>query len=141
MKKPIAPLSAQNGAATGVSAAAMATMPLQMTYAASNDGSLVGRDHLERSKVAGRHRDHSAQSRNGIHTHGQGRGGWLHRFPFPARRQVHRRRHAQWTRTLGKLTEVTVGLGSTTTADVTVNVSNVEEIFRSLERASCAQST
>ena len=27
----------------GVSAAAIATMPLQMTYAASNDGSLVGK--------------------------------------------------------------------------------------------------
>src|SRR5690606_6292416 len=51
-----------------------------------------------------------------------------YRFPFlPVGRYI-----VEGTRDgkpLGRLTEVTVGLGAATTADVTVNVSNLEEIL------------
>ena len=43
-----------------------------------------------------------------------------YRFPVPAGRQVHRRSDASNGATLGKLADVTVGLGTATTANVTV---------------------
>lgn len=112
----------------GVSAAAIATMPLQITYAASNDGSLVGKitssdqKSLEGIEITVRNPE------TGFTRTVKAEPDGSYRFPFlPVGKYI-----VEGTRngaTLGKLTEVTVGLGTATTADVTVNVSNVEEIF------------
>src|SRR5687767_538378 len=112
----------------GVSAAAIATMPLQITYAASNDGSLVGKitssdqKSLEGIEITVRNPE------TGFTRTVKAEPDGSYRFPFlPVGKYI-----VEGTRngaTLGKLTEVTVGLGVATTADVTVNVSNVEEIF------------
>lgn len=112
----------------GVSAAAVATMPLQISHAASNDGSLVGKitatdqKSLEGISITVRNPE------TGFTRTVKAEADGSYRFPFlPVGKYI-----VEGTRngaTLGKLTEVTVGLGGATTADVTVNVSNVEEIF------------
>jgi outer membrane receptor for ferrienterochelin and colicin len=112
----------------GVSAAALATMPLQISYAASNDGSLVGRiiasDQSSLDGISITVRNPETGFTRTVKAEPDG----SYRFPFlPVGRYI-----VEGTRngtTLGKLAEVTVGLGAATTADVTVNLSNVEEIF------------
>jgi hypothetical protein len=111
-----------------LAAAVAATMPLQITHAASGDGSLVGRiiasdksaiDGLEitvRNPETGFSRTVRAESDGS------------YRFPFlPVGKYI-----VEGSRNgnaLGKLAEVTVGLGAATTADVTLNLANVEEVF------------
>jgi hypothetical protein len=112
----------------GVSAAALATMPLQISHAASNDGSLVGKitasdqSSLEGISITVR------SPETGFTRTVKAEADGSYRFAFlPVGKYI-----VEGTRngaTLGKLADVTVGLGATTTADVTVNVSNVEEIF------------
>ncbi|MFC4313349.1 TonB-dependent receptor domain-containing protein [Steroidobacter flavus] len=112
----------------GVSAAAVATMPLQISHAASNDGSLAGKitasdqKSLEGIEITVRNPE------TGFTRTVKAEPDGSYRFPFlPVGKYI-----VEGTRngsTLGKLTEVTVGLGVATTADVTVNLSNVEEIF------------
>lgn len=112
----------------GVSTAAVAMMPLQISQAASNDGSLVGKiiasdqSSLEGISITVRNPE------TGFTRTVKAESDGSYRFPFlPVGKYI-----VEGTRngaTLGKLTEVTVGLGVATTADVTVNISNVEEIF------------
>jgi hypothetical protein len=112
----------------GVSTAAVAMMPLQISHAASSDGSLVGKiiasdqSSLEGISITVRNPE------TGFTRTVKAESDGSYRFPFlPVGRYI-----VEGTRngaTLGKLTEVTVGLGTATTADVTVNISNVEEIF------------
>ncbi|WP_116812570.1 TonB-dependent receptor [Steroidobacter cummioxidans] len=112
----------------GVSAAAVAALPLQISYAASNDGSLVGRiTASDQSSLDGI----SITVRNpetGFTRTVKAESDGSYRFPFlPVGKYI-----VEGTRngaTLGKLAEVTVGLGTATTADVTVNISNLEEVF------------
>ncbi|HEY5756238.1 MAG TPA: carboxypeptidase-like regulatory domain-containing protein, partial [Steroidobacter sp.] len=112
----------------GVSAAALATMPLQISHAASNDGSLVGKitasDQASLEGISITVRNPETGFTRTVKAEADG----SYRFAFlPVGKYI-----VEGTRngaTLGKLADVTVGLGATTTADVTVNVSNVEEIF------------
>jgi hypothetical protein len=112
----------------GVSAAVMATLPLQITHAASNDGSLVGRitssdnSSLQGLEVTARNPE------TGFTRTVRAEADGSYRFPFlPVGKYIVE--GSRDGRTLGKLAEVTVGLGATTNADVTVNVTNVEEVL------------
>ena len=112
----------------GVSAAAVAALPLQISYAASNDGSLVGKiTASDQSSLDGISITVRSPDTGFTRTVKADEDG-SYRFPFlPVGKYI-----VEGTRngaTLGKLAEVTVGLGAATTADVTVNVSNLEEIF------------
>jgi outer membrane receptor protein involved in Fe transport len=111
-----------------VGAAALAAMPLQISHAASNDGSLVGKITSSDQKALEGLEITVRNPETGFTRTVKAEPDGSYRFPFlPVGRYI-----VEGTRngaTLGKLTEVTVGLGVATTADVTVNVSNVEEIF------------
>ncbi len=112
----------------GVSAAVMATLPLQITHAASNDGSLVGKitasdnSSLQGLEVTVRNPE------TGFTRTVKAEADGSYRFPFlpVGKYLVEGRRDGK---PLGKLTEVTVGLGVSTNADVTINVTNLEEIL------------
>lgn len=112
----------------GMGAAALATLPLQVTHAASNDGSLQGRiiasDNSPLTGIEITVRNPETGFTRTVKAEADG----SYRFPFlPVGRYI-----VEGTRDgkpLGRLTEVTVGLGAATTADVTVNVSNLEEIL------------
>lgn len=109
-------------------AAIAATLPLQVSHAASNDGSLVGKitasdqSALEGLEITVRNPETGFTRTVKADTDGQ------YRFPFlPVGKYV-----VEGTRngkSLGKLAEVSVGLGAATTANVTVNTDNVEEIL------------
>ncbi|MFL6619141.1 MAG: carboxypeptidase regulatory-like domain-containing protein [Povalibacter sp.] len=111
-----------------VASALVATLPLQLSHAASGDGSLVGRiissdkSSLEGIEVTVRNPETGFSRTVKAEADGQ------FRFPFlPVGKYI-----VEGTRngtSIGKLTEVTVALGAATTADVTVNLANVEEIF------------
>jgi hypothetical protein len=109
----------------GISLAAM--LPLQMTQAASGDGSLVGqltasdKSSLEGTEVTVRNPE-TGFSRT-VKADADGR----YRFPFlPVGKYIVEA--SKGGNTLGKLADVTVGLGAATTADVTLNVANLEEV-------------
>lgn len=109
-------------------AAVAATLPLQFSHAASNDGSLVGtitaadKSALQNVEITVRNPETGFSRTVKADADGQ------YRFPFlPVGKYV-----VEGTRdgkSLGKLAEVTVGLGAATTADVTVNAGSVEEIY------------
>ncbi|HEY4366992.1 MAG TPA: TonB-dependent receptor [Steroidobacteraceae bacterium] len=103
------------------------TLPLQMTHAASGDGSLAGRltasdNHkLEGAEVTVRNPE------TGFTRTVKADADGYYRFPFlPVGKYVVEARRG--SSTLGKVADVTIGLGSATTADVTLNALNVEEI-------------
>jgi hypothetical protein len=104
-----------------------ATLPLQASYAASGDGSLAGRltasdnRKLEGAEVTVRNPE-TGFTRT-VRTDADG----YYRFPFlPVGKYiVEARRDGS---TLGKIADVTIGLGAATTADVTLNAQNIEEI-------------
>ncbi len=109
-------------------AAIAATLPLQMSHAASSDGSLIGtittsdKSALQNLEITARNPETGFSRTVKAGADGQ------YRFPFlPVGKYI-----LEGTRdgkSLGKLAEVTVGLGAATTADVTVSTSNVEEIL------------
>ena len=111
-----------------LAAAVAATAPLQLTHAASGDGSLVGKIIAnDKSSIDGLEitvRNPETGFTRTVRAEPDG----SYRFPFlPVGRYV-----VEATRngsSLGKLADVTVALGAATTADVTVNVGNVEEVF------------
>lgn len=110
--------------ALGLSLAA--TMPLQLAYAAS-DGSLVGRltgsdnQALTDAEVTVRNPE-TGFSRT-VKADAEG----YYRFPFlPVGKYIVEARKGGVA--LGKVADVTVSLGAATTADVTLNVLNLEEI-------------
>jgi hypothetical protein len=111
-----------------VSAAVVATLPLQITHAASNDGSLVGKitasdnSSLQGLEVTVRNPE------TGFTRTVKAEADGSYRFPFlPVGKYIVEGRRDG--KPLGKLAEVTVGLGVSTNADVTVNVTNLEEIL------------
>ena len=112
----------------GAGAAMMAALPLQISHAASSDGSLVGKIISgDQGSLAGI----EITARNpetGFTRTVKAESDGSYRFPFlPVGKYI-----VEGSRNgspLGKLAEVTVGLGAATTADVTVNLANVEEIF------------
>lgn len=111
--------------ALGLSLAA--TLPLQNAYAASGDGSLVGRlTASDRSSLA----DTEVTVRNpetGFNRTVKADADGYYRFPFlPVGKYTVEARKGGLA--LGKLADVTVALGAATTADVTLNMLNVEEI-------------
>lgn len=112
----------------GVSAAVMATLPLQITHAASNDGSLVGKiiasdtSSLEGIEITARNPE------TGFTRTVKADADGSYRFPFlPVGKYIVE--GSRQGKSLGRLAEVTVGLGVATTADVTVNLTNLEEIL------------
>ena len=104
-----------------------ASIPLQTAQAASGDGSLVGRltssdkSSLEGVEVTVRNPD-TGFSRT-VRADADGN----YRFPFlpVGNYTVEARKDGA---TLGKLADVTVGLGTATTADVTLNLTNMDAI-------------
>ena len=111
--------------ALGLSLAA--TLPLQNSHAASGDGSLVGRlTASDKSSLA----DTEVTVRNpetGFNRTVKADADGYYRFPFlPVGKYTVEARKGGLA--LGKLADVTVALGAATTADVTLNMLNVEEI-------------
>lgn len=111
--------------ALGLSLAA--TLPLQNSYAASGDGSLVGRlTASDKSSLA----DTEVTVRNpetGFNRTVRADADGYYRFPFlPVGKYTVEARKGGLA--LGKLADVTVALGAATTADVTLSMLNVEEI-------------
>ena len=111
--------------ALGLSLAA--AIPLQTAYGASGDGSLVGRltssddTSLEGVEVTVRNPNTGFSRTVRADTEGN------YRFPFlPVGNYVVEASRAGST--LGKLADVTVGLGTATTADVTLNLTNIDAI-------------
>ncbi|HEY0685077.1 MAG TPA: TonB-dependent receptor [Steroidobacter sp.] len=112
----------------GATAVFAATLPLHVSHAASGDGSLVGKiiasdqGSLEGIEITVRNPE------TGFTRTVKAEADGSYRFPYlPVGKYI-----VEGSRNgsaLGKLTEATVGLGTATTADVTVNLSNVEEIF------------
>jgi hypothetical protein len=103
------------------------TLPLQSAYAASGDGSLVGRlTSGDKRPIT----DAEVTVRNpetGFTRTVKADADGYYRFPFlPVGKYVVEAKSGNST--LGKLADVTVGLGVATTADVTLNVSSLEEI-------------
>ena len=109
-------------------AAVAVTMPLQISYAAATDGSLVGtiattdKSSLNGVEITARNPE------TGFTRTVKADADGHYRFPYlPVGKYT-----LEATRNgsaLGKLADVTVALGAATTADLTVNISNVEEIF------------
>lgn len=109
-------------------AALAVTLPLGLSHAASSDGSLVGRiTASDKTPVEGLEvtvRNPETGFSRTVRADAEG----MYRFPhLPVGKYI-----VEGSRngsSLGKLTEITVGLGAATTADVTVNLGNVEEVF------------
>lgn len=104
-----------------------ATLPLQITHAASGDGSLVGRlTASDKSSLA----DTEVTVRNpetGFSRTVKADADGYYRFPFlPVGKYTVEA--SKGGSALGKLADVTVALGAATRADVTLNVMNLEEI-------------
>src|SRR5687768_1604493 len=110
-----------------------ATLPLQVTHAASGDGSLLGRLTSSDNKPMG---DAEVTVRNpetGFSRTVKADADGYYRFPFlPVGSYV-----VEATKggsTLGKLADVTVGLGTATTANVTLGVTTLETVEVSSSR-------
>ena len=104
------------------------TLPLQLSHAASNDGSLVGKViTTDESALKGLEITVRNPETGFVRTVKADDSGH-YRFPFlPVGKYVIE--GTQDGKSLGKLAEVSVGLGAATTANVTLNASNVEEIL------------
>ena len=102
-----------------------APLPLQLAHAASGDGSLAGRitaddnRKLEGAEVTVRNPE------TGFTRTVKADADGYYRFPFlpVGKYVVEARREGS---TLGKIADVSVGLGAATTADVTINAQNIE---------------
>ena len=104
-----------------------AALPLQVAHAASSDGSLVGRLTASDNKPLA---DAEVTVRNpetGFTRTVKADADGYYRFPFlPVGKYI-----VEATKdgtTLGKLADVTVGLGTATTANVTLGVTTLEEV-------------
>lgn len=105
-----------------------ATLPLHSVSAASNDGSLVGKITTSDQSALKGLEITVRNPETGFSRTVKASEDGHYRFPFlPVGKYIVE--GTQDGRSLGKLAEVTVGLGAATTADVTVNTSNVEEIL------------
>src|SRR3990170_4557040 len=104
-----------------------ATLPLQVTHAASGDGSLVGRLTSSDNKPMAEAEVTVRNPETGFSRTVKADADGYYRFPFlPVGSYV-----VEATKggsTLGKLADVTVGLGTATTANVTLagNIETVE---------------
>jgi hypothetical protein len=111
--------------ALGVSLAAM--LPLEVTQAASGDGSLVGR---LTSSDGGVLQDAEVTVRNpetGFSRTVKADADGSYRFPFlPVGKYTVE--VSKSGATVGKLPEVTIGLGTATTANVSLNLANIENV-------------
>jgi hypothetical protein len=110
-----------------------ATLPLQVTHAASGDGSLVGRLTSSDNKPMAEAEVTVRNPETGFSRTVKADADGYYRFPFlPVGSYV-----VEATKggsTLGKLADVTVGLGTATTANVTLGVTTLETVEVSSSR-------